>query len=88
MQGITEGGGGDEGGFQPTFRHPTLPTLQSLGNTSDETPDNGLTGTLVGFECHQSVTKNNIITPTKNILKSKFPHSCKISKVLVYIEFL
>ena len=51
------GDGGDEWGFQPTFRHPTLPTLQSFGNTSDETPDNGLKETLVEYDCHQSVTK-------------------------------
>ena len=51
------GDGGDEWGFQPTFRHPTLPTLQSLGNTSDETPDNGLKETLVEYDCHQSVTR-------------------------------
>ncbi len=80
-------GGGDEGGFQPTFRHPSLPTSQSFGNTGDETPDNGLTGTLVEYDCHQSVTKSNIITLTKNILKVKSPHSCKIPQVLVYVRF-
>ncbi len=31
-------GGGDEGGFQHTFRHPTLPTTQSVGITDIETP--------------------------------------------------
>jgi len=81
------GDGGDEWGFQPTFRHPTLPTLQSFGNTSDETPDNGLKETLVEYDCHQSVTKSNIITLTKNILKVKSPHSCKITQVLVYVRF-
>ena len=60
-----EKNGGDEGGFHHTFRHPSLPTSQSFGNTGDETPDNGLTGTLVGFECHQTITKNNRITLTK-----------------------
>ena len=65
MQGITEEVGGDEGGFQHTFSHPSLPTSQSFGITGDETPDNGLTGTLVRFECHQTITKNNRITLTK-----------------------
>ena len=30
--------GGDEGGFQYTFRHPTLPNTQSVGITDIETP--------------------------------------------------
>ena len=60
-----EKNGGDEGGFQHTFSHPSLPTSQSFGITGDETPDNGLTGTLVRFECHQTITKNNRITLTK-----------------------
>ena len=61
--------GGDEGGFQHTFSHPSLPTSQSFGITGDETPDNGLTGTLVGFECHQTITKSKIITLTENTSK-------------------
>ena len=30
-------GGGDEGGFQHTFRHPTFPTTQSVGITDIDT---------------------------------------------------
>ena len=84
------------GGFQHNFSHPSLPTSQSFGITGDETPDNGLTGTLVRFECHQTITKSNIITLTKYISK-KNPHiyassnlvflSCKTIQVLVYIGF-
>ena len=77
-----ENNGGDEGGFQHTFSHPSLPTSQSFGITGDETPDNGLTGTLVRFECHQTITKNNIITPTKIPASQKLPITTLSPKII------
>ena len=79
-----ENNGGDEGGFQHTFSHPSLPTSQSFGITGDETPDNGLTGTLVRFECHQTITKNNRITLTKYI--SKYNPHIFISPTLIFLN--
>ena len=83
MEGIT----GDEGDFQHTFSHPSLPSSQSLGITDDETGRNGLSKNLVRFECHQTITKNNRITVTRQTPKSKPPLPCNPQQVLLYFPF-